>query len=333
MKKIFSLIFVLLVFFVLQVSAQDLTDAKAAKNFLAEAIELPQQAFSDAKTLYVKESMIVRTPVPEKYKALAAEYYGSDTDFIEGKVITETYRSGNKFRISSYENADYLALNKITAVKSEAHLVFDGKTLTLTTSYSPKKEKVLNEKEILRLKKEMGVSGNSFLSEAIKEKEETVDRMFEFKLLEDSVVNGVRCKVIERKATSEYEKYSSMSDIYYIDPQTKIMMKTEYLDKNMTSISEVKKTVKVKGKYVPSLVMYGSKSAYGLNMPISKEYEIKVDEKIPSSVFEETKLAVALNEAAMGDDKQAEDIRVKMGIGGNDIYMIAGWILNGEFQE
>ncbi|MCL2390061.1 MAG: hypothetical protein FWD54_06190 [Endomicrobia bacterium] len=279
MKKILELILLLIVCFSLFVTtgyAKE-TDEQKARSIFEKAVSIPQQAFPDAKTLYVKSVQTIE--LSDNFKAL------DRTDILEAfsgnRIEQEYWRAGNRFRLSTY--------NKNPFANIKMHFIFDGKVLTVLSNMTPKEQVELTDEEArtFALAEMSKNSVNAF--------KKIFDEMVRFEFLGTKKIGSYNCYVVQTVLIDENAELGDRKEFfktrYFIDKKTNIAVRTE-IDYLGSIISEVKKIEKINGKFVPVII-----ESYMENLGKTIiTYDVKVNQPIDPEVFDESKITLEMSE-------------------------------------
>ncbi|MDR1696551.1 MAG: outer membrane lipoprotein-sorting protein [Endomicrobium sp.] len=253
--------------FAAPVFARDSGEQKA-KEILTKSIAAPQQAFSDAKTIYVKSVQMANLSFKKMPAAPGAS--GVPADIIDDKTEQEYWKEGNKYRISTYKK------------NAETHCIFDGKTLTTLSNTAPKKQEEITEKEAKAFE----------IANTIQNDQRAINPMLTYEFLGTEKTGGYDCNVVQTaivtKDAKTGKKKEDWKTRYFIDEKTDVavVIKAEITGLG-DSINEVKKIEKIDGKFVPVLI----ESTMGnMGKTVITYEEVKVNQPIGQEIFDESKV-------------------------------------------
>ncbi|MCL1972560.1 MAG: outer membrane lipoprotein-sorting protein [Endomicrobia bacterium] len=301
MKKILKLSFTAIICVTLFFTAgfSQKPDEEKAQKLLEQAVLLPHQAFSDAKTLYVKSVQSVEMSQIKELLQQENLDNSSGIDFekmfsesITGnKTEQEYWKDGNKFRISMY--------NKNAFMNMEIHFVFDGKTLT-TISNTARKEQEEFTAEEAKAFASSAASGIFNFKDAFGE-------TMKYEFLGTKKIGEYDCNVVQTAFVNENAQDNEQKEFlkirYFIDKKTNVVVKTEIVD-SVNVTSEVKKMKKIAGKSVPIII----ESSVGNVGKGIMTYEIKVNDPINPAIFDSSKISVTMDEESEGQTQLMQQL-------------------------
>ena len=279
------------------------SDEEKAKNLLEHAVLLPQQAFPDAKTLYVKSVQTIEMPQIKELLQQENIDNSSGIDFekmlsegIAGsKTEQEYWKDGNKFRISMY--------NKNAFMNMEMHFVFDGKTLTTISNTARKEQEEFTDEEAKAF-------ASSIMSNTFNFKD-VFGETIKYEFLGTKKAGEYDCHAVQTVFVNEDAQNDEQKEFfkirYFIDKKTNVVVKTEIAD-TVNVTSEVKKMKKIAGKSVPVII----ESAMGNVGKSIVTYEMKVNDPINSEIFDESKISVAIDEESEGKTQLMQQLAESM---------------------